>query len=73
MEADDAGELDDPDQSLVHAPQVTTRAPFGVIAARLGVSDRTVKRVGTLLARARRPRVARSSATRRSAGELVRA
>lgn len=36
--------LDDVDRALVHALQVNARAPFGVIAAALGVSDQTVAR-----------------------------
>jgi DNA-binding Lrp family transcriptional regulator len=42
-------ELDDLDRSLVHALQVSARAPFGVIAAALGVSDRTIARRYTRL------------------------
>ena len=41
--------LDDLDRSLVHALQVDARAPFGVIAAALGVSDRTIARRYTRL------------------------
>ena len=37
-------QLDDLDRSLVHALQVNGRAPFGVIAAALGVSDHTIAR-----------------------------
>lgn len=41
--------LDDLDRSLIHALQVNARAPFGVIAAALGVSDRTIARRYTRL------------------------
>ncbi len=41
--------LDDLDRSLVHALQVSARAPFGVIGEVLGVSDRTVARRYTRL------------------------
>lgn len=37
-------QLDDLDRGLVHALQVNGRAPFGVIAAALGVSDHTAAR-----------------------------
>jgi DNA-binding Lrp family transcriptional regulator len=37
-------QLDDLDRSLVHALQVNARAPFGVVAAALGVSDHTIAR-----------------------------
>jgi DNA-binding Lrp family transcriptional regulator len=37
-------QLDDIDRALVHALQVSGRAPFGVIAAALGVSDHTIAR-----------------------------
>ena len=37
-------QLDDLDRSLVHALQVNGRAPFGLIAAALGVSDHTIAR-----------------------------
>ena len=37
-------QLDDLDRALVHALQINGRAPFGVIAAALGVSDHTVAR-----------------------------
>jgi DNA-binding Lrp family transcriptional regulator len=37
-------QLDDLDRALVHALQVNGRAPFGVIAAALGVSDHTIAR-----------------------------
>jgi DNA-binding Lrp family transcriptional regulator len=37
-------QLDDIDRGLVHALQVSGRAPFGVIGAALGVSDHTIAR-----------------------------
>jgi DNA-binding Lrp family transcriptional regulator len=37
-------QLDEIDRGLVHALQVDGRAPFGVIAAALGVSDQTIAR-----------------------------
>jgi DNA-binding Lrp family transcriptional regulator len=37
-------QLDDLDRALVHALQINGRAPFGVIAAALGVSDHTIAR-----------------------------
>jgi DNA-binding Lrp family transcriptional regulator len=37
-------QLDDLDRNLVHALQINGRAPFGVIAAALGVSDQTIAR-----------------------------
>ena len=37
-------QLDDLDRGLVHALQINGRAPFGVIAAALGVSDHTIAR-----------------------------
>src|ERR1700742_3532502 len=39
-----AVELDEIDRGLVHALQVSGRAPFGVIASALGVSDHTIAR-----------------------------
>ncbi|HEY2270636.1 MAG TPA: AsnC family protein, partial [Streptosporangiaceae bacterium] len=37
-------QLDDIDRGLVHALQVSGRAPFGVIGEALGVSDHTIAR-----------------------------